>query len=146
MDLEALVTDELREEIAGYVVEWFEVHASSESQPRARVRVRKPDGSVADGEFTGDGPVDAVFKAINEATGVRAQLREFRVDAVTEGQDALGDVSVVIELEGHVASGQAVSTDIIESAARAYVRAVSMAETRVRMGAPVVEPELARAP
>jgi 2-isopropylmalate synthase len=145
MDLEALVTDELREELAGYALQSFAVEASSEQPPHARVTVTRPDGIVGEGEFTGDGPVDAVFKAINAAIGVEAQLREFRVDAVTEGQDALGDVSVVIELDGHTASGQAVSTDIVESAARAYLRAVSVAQTRARVGA-TLEPELARTP
>jgi 2-isopropylmalate synthase len=85
------------------------------------------------GEFTGDGPVDAVFRAINAATGVDARLREFRVDAVTEGQDALGEVSVVIELDGKSASGQGVATDIIEAAARAYVRALSTGVLRAQM-------------
>ncbi|HEX4109315.1 MAG TPA: 2-isopropylmalate synthase [Solirubrobacteraceae bacterium] len=146
MDLEALVTDELREEIAGYVVEGFEVHASSGMPPQARVQVRRPDGTVAEGEFAGDGPVDAVFKAINVATGVPAQLREYRVDAVTEGQDALGEVSVIIELDGQTASAQAVSTDIIDASARAYVRAVSVAQTRASVAATALEPELARAP
>jgi 2-isopropylmalate synthase len=130
MDLEALVTDELREEIPAYALEWFEVEASSRRPPHATVGVRLPDGSEATGEFTGDGPVDAVFHAINAATGQDAKLREFRVDAVTGGQDALGDVSVVLELGGATGAGQGVSTDIIEAAGRAYVRALSNAARR----------------
>ena len=74
---------------------------------------------------SGDGPVDSVFQAINGATGVDAQLRAFRVDAVTGGQDALGESSVVLELDGQSASGQGVATDIIEAAGIAYVRALS---------------------
>jgi 2-isopropylmalate synthase len=125
MDLEALVHDELREEIPGYHLEWFEVEASNRRPPHATVGVRTPDGSVAEGSFTGDGPVDAIFRAINAATGIDARLREFRVDAVTGGQDALGETSVVLEVGGHTAAGQGVATDIIEAAARAYVRALS---------------------
>jgi 2-isopropylmalate synthase len=131
MDLEALVTDELRQEIAGYVLEWFDVEASSRRPPHAKVSVRGPDDAELVGSFTGDGPVDAIFHAINAATGVDARLREFRVDAVTAGQDALGETSVVLEVAGMTGSGQGVSTDILEAAARAYVRALSNAVRRL---------------
>jgi 2-isopropylmalate synthase len=130
MDLEALVTDELREEIIGFQLEWFEVEASSRRPPHATVGVRTPDGEEAVGSFTGDGPVDAIFRAINAATGVDARLREFRVDAVTGGQDALGETSVVLEVDGVVGAGQGVSTDILEAGARAYIRALSNAIRR----------------
>ena len=83
------------------------------------------------GDFTGDGPIDAIFRAINAATRREARLREFRIDAVTGGQDALGEASVVLELAGASASGQGVSTDIIEAAALAYVRALSNVERKV---------------
>jgi 2-isopropylmalate synthase len=132
MDLEALVTDELREELRAYTLEWFEVAAASSRPPHARVAVRTPEGEVVEGDFTGDGPVDAVFRAINTATGRDARLREFRVDSVTGGQDALGEASVVLEVAGLSASGQGVSTDVIEAAALAYVRALSNADLRGR--------------
>jgi 2-isopropylmalate synthase len=130
MDLEALVTDELREEIAGYQFQWFDVEASSRRPPHATVGVLSPSGEELTGSFTGDGPVDAIFRAINAATGVDARLREFRVDAVTGGQDALGETSVVLELGGVTGAGQGVSTDILEAAGRAYVRALSNAVRR----------------
>jgi 2-isopropylmalate synthase len=130
MDLEALVTDELREEVTGYQLEWFDVEASSRRPPHATVGVRTPDGDEVTGSFTGDGPVDAIFRAINAATGSEARLREFRVDAVTGGQDALGETSVVLEIGGVSGSGQGVSTDILEAAGRAYVRALSNALRR----------------
>jgi 2-isopropylmalate synthase len=147
MDLEALVTDELRDELPSYGLEWFDVAASSRRPPHATVAVTLPDGSTAEGSFTGDGPVDAIFRAINAATGVEAKLREFRVDAVTGGQDALGETSVVLELEGQTAAGQGVATDIIEAAGRAYVRALSAVTRNVEAarqaeqdGVPVAEP------
>ncbi|MDQ3090065.1 MAG: 2-isopropylmalate synthase, partial [Actinomycetota bacterium] len=115
MDLEALVTDELREDVPAYVLEWFDVEASSRRPPHAKVSIGTPDGRSVEGSFTGDGPVDAIFRAINAATGVEARLREFRVDAVTGGQDALGEVSVVLELDGRTSAGQAVATDILEA-------------------------------
>ena len=131
MDLEALVTEELRSEDAtGYGLEWFEVEASSRRPPHARVGVALPDGTVAEGSFTGDGPIDAVLAAIKAATGVEAVLRDFKIGAVTEGQDALGEVSMVVEVAGFSGAGQAVSTDVIEAAARAYVRALSVARAR----------------
>ena len=108
MDLEALVTDELREAaVTGWTVEWFDVEASTRRPPHATVGVRSPDGEELTGAFTGDGPIDAIFRAINAATGVEAKLREFRVDAVTGGQDALGETSVVVELDGVTGAGQA---------------------------------------
>jgi 2-isopropylmalate synthase len=135
MDLEALVTDELRDELAGYSLEWYEAQAASQGEPSATVAVRMPDGTVVKGSAGGDGPVDAVFHAINAATSLQARLREFRVDAVTEGQDALGEVSVVLDLDGQSAAGQGVATDIIEAAARAYVRAISNGVRRARLAA-----------
>jgi 2-isopropylmalate synthase len=147
MDLEALVTDELRDEGGAYTLEWFDVEASSRRPPHATVGVRLPEGEEAQGAFTGDGPIDAVFRAINAATGLDARLREFRVDAVTGGQDALGEVSVVVELganagervglpgvlqrERATGAGQAVTTDIIEAAGIAYTRALTNAVRRM---------------
>jgi 2-isopropylmalate synthase len=130
LDLEALVTDELRDATAGYQLEWFDVEASSRRPPHATVGVRTPDGAEVTGSFTGDGPIDAIFRAINAATRTDARLREFRVDAVTGGQDALGETSVVVDLRGVTGAGQGVSTDILEAAGRAYVRALSNAIRR----------------
>ena len=141
MDLEALVTDELREEITGYALESFDVEASSRRPPHARVSVTLPDGGTGEGSFTGDGPIDAVFRAINVAAGVDAKLDDFTIGAVTEGQDALGEVSVVVEVGGFTGAGQGVSTDIIDAAARAYVRALSVSVARASVGEALGLPE-----
>jgi 2-isopropylmalate synthase len=141
MDLEALVTDELRADVASYTLEWFDVEASSRRPPHATVAIRTPDGEVVQGNFTGDGPVDAIFRAINAAVRREARLRDFRIDAVTSGQDALGEASVVLEISGQSAAGQGVSTDIIEAAAQAYVRALSNAERKVVLAAEAAEAE-----
>ncbi len=130
MDLEALVTDELREEIAGLRVGVLRGRGVLARPPHARVSVSLPDGGSASGTFTGDGPIDAVFQAINAATGIAPALSDFTIGAVTEGQDALGEVSVVLEVNGFSGAGQGVSTDIIDAAARAYVRALSVAVAR----------------
>ena len=94
--------------------------------------VSLPDGSTAEGTFTGDGPIDAVFQAINAAAATQAKLNDFQIGAVTEGQDALGEVSVVVDVDGSTGAGQGISTDIIDAAARAYVRALSVAVARAQ--------------
>jgi 2-isopropylmalate synthase len=149
MDLEALVADELREELAGYALAWFEVEASSRRPPHATVAVTGPDGDELTGSFTGDGPIDAVFHAINAATAVDAKLREFRIDAVTAGQDALGETYVLVEVGGVSGSGQGVATDILEAAGQAYVRALSNAvrgQARLLQSGGEPEREVVRAP
>ena len=135
MDLEALVTDELRADAHAYTLEWFDVEASTRRPPHATVSILTPEGESVRGDFTGDGPIDAIFRAINSAVRREARLREFRIDAVTGGQDALGEASVILELSGATAAGQGVSTDIIEAAALAYVRALSNVERKVVMAA-----------
>lgn len=151
MDLEALVTDELREELMDYELVSFEIEAISSRPPHARVEIRLPDGELAAGAFTGDGPIDALFHAVGTAISVDARLREYRVEAVTGGQDALGEVSVVVELgetdgavnsnlpgvatgERYTGAGQALATDIIEASGIAFLRAISMAQRKAKLG------------
>jgi 2-isopropylmalate synthase len=86
-----------------------------------------PGGELESGSFTGDGPVDAFFSALNAATGREARLKEYHVSAVTGGRDALGEVNVLLELNGHLSSGVGVSTDILEASGKAYLRAISNA-------------------
>ena len=127
LDLEAIVSDQVRESAERYELEWFEVEAGSRREPHARVGVRLPSGAEAVGEAAGDGPVDAIFVAIQRATGVESELRQYTVSAVTEGEDALGEVTVMLRAHGRLASGQGVATDILEASGRAYVRALSNA-------------------
>jgi 2-isopropylmalate synthase len=127
LDLEAIVSDEVRERSERYNLAWFDVEASSRREPHAKVAVTLPSGEQAEGEGSGDGPVDAIFGAIQKATDVECELRQYTVSAVTEGDDALGEVTVMLRAAGRLASGQGVSTDILEASARAYVRALSNA-------------------
>ena len=127
LDLEAIVSDRLREGAQRYELGWFDVEASTRRAPKAHVAVTMPDGSTAEGESGGDGPVDAIFGAIRVATGVESDLRQYTVSAVTEGEDALGEVTVVLRAHERLASGQGVATDILEASARAYLRALSNA-------------------
>jgi len=127
LDLEALVSDQARESSQRYELVWFDVEASSRREPRATVAVAMPDGAEVVGRSSGDGPVDAIFGAIREATGIDSELRQYTVSAVTEGEDALGEATVMLQAHGRLASGQGVATDILEASARAYVRAMSNA-------------------
>ena len=134
VDLEAIVSDEMRQAPTAFELESFDVEASNVRAPLARVRVRLPGGEVESGSFTGDGPVDAFFSAINAAVGHDARLREFHVSAVTGGRDALGEVTVLLELDGALASGVGVSTDILEASGKAYLRALSHGARQGRAG------------
>lgn len=125
LDLEAIVSDEMRERPQSHELASFEVEAGTDREPVARVSVKMPDDSEQRGEASGDGPVDSIFSAIQVATGVEAELREYHVAAVTGGDDALGQVTVVLRDDGVNSSGQGVATDILEASARAYVRALS---------------------
>src|SRR3954452_23809880 len=127
LDLQALVSDEIRQSPSAYAIDSFEIRVSWARAPLAKVKVSLPGGEVVEGSFTGDGPIDAFFSAINAATGHEARLREYHVSAVTGGRDALGEVTVLLELDGAIASGQGVSTDILEASGRAYLRALSNA-------------------
>jgi len=127
LDLEAIVSDEMREASQKYDLAWFEVEAGSRREPLARVGVTRPDGAESSGESGGDGPIDAVFGAIQAAVETECELSQFAVAAIGEGDDALGEVTVMLRAHGRLATGQGVSTDIIEASARAYVRALSNA-------------------
>ena len=100
MDLEALVTDELREEIAGYPLEWFDVEASSRRPPHATVGIRSARRRGGHRLVHRRRPGRRDLPRDQRRHQRDAQLREFRVDAVTGGQDALGETSVVLELGG----------------------------------------------
>ena len=73
LDLEAIVSDQVRDGSARYELAWFDVEASSRREPLARVAVTMPDGAEAVGESGGDGPVDAIFGAIRAATGIESR-------------------------------------------------------------------------
>jgi 2-isopropylmalate synthase len=143
LDLEAIVSDEIREQAEAYNLASFELHDSSESEPVAKVAVTTPEGKTVTGEGSGDGAVDALLQAINAATGKPGILKEYHVAAVTPDTDALGEVSLLIELGGKLASGQGVSTDTIEASGRAYLRALSNAVAGVTAVGP--EPAAAEA-
>ncbi len=104
--------------------------------PTATVSIRRPDGEIVQDAAIGDGPVDAIFKAVERVTGVHANLHEFVVRSVTQGKDAQGEVTLELEVESDDRSyrGRAASTDIIEASALAYLNAVNAIATRKEHG------------
>src|ERR1700744_414568 len=125
LDLEAIVSDDMRDRADAHELASFEVTASSDKEPMAKIGVTLPSGEQVVGESTGDGPIDAVFRAIKAATGVESELAKYTVEAVSGGDDALGEVTCQVRTNGTLASGSGVATDIIEASARAYLRALS---------------------
>jgi 2-isopropylmalate synthase len=104
--------------------------------PTATVQIKRPDGEIVQDAAIGTGPVDAIFKAVERVTGVRANLREFVVRSVSQGKDAQGEVTLELEVEAEDRSyrGRAASTDIVEASALAYVNAVNAIATRAQRG------------
>jgi 2-isopropylmalate synthase len=124
-DLEALMSDEMRAEAGGGLrLEDMRVTAETGERPVAKVTVTDADGGVRDAEAEGDGPVDALMKAIDAALGTTGTLLEYTVSSVTSGKDALGEARVVCDIGGRAYAGQSVSTDVLEASAVAYLRAV----------------------
>ena len=124
-DLESLVAEELRTVSEAYHLDQVQVSCGDRSVPTATVRLITPDGQVLADAALGTGPVDAVYRAINRLVGVPNVLTEFSVKAITEGIDAIGEVTIRIESEGKVYTGRGASTDIIVACAKAYMNALN---------------------
>jgi 2-isopropylmalate synthase len=126
-DLEALMADQRRtvSERVVYTLEHVQVSCGNHEIPTATVRLIDEAGESVTDAATGTGPVDAVYQAINRILKVPNVLTEFRVDAVTEGIDALGDVTIRIEKDGKAYAGRGSDTDIIVASAKAYMNALN---------------------
>ena len=124
-DLEAIVADEVRTIGVAYDLVHVQVSCGDHSMPTATVRIRLPNGEERFDAAIGNGPVDAVYRAINRVINVPNELIEFSVRAVTEGIDAIGGVTIRIRSDSRVFSGHGASTDIIVASARAYMNALN---------------------
>ncbi|MBV8675999.1 MAG: 2-isopropylmalate synthase [Planctomycetaceae bacterium] len=131
-DLVVLIEKHIQDVPAHWSLVSLHTTAGSSVIPTATVCIRRPDGQVVRDAAIGDGPVDAIFKAVERVTGVAANLREFAVRGVTAGKDAQGEVSLELEVESddRTFRGRAASTDIIEASAEAYLNAVNAIVTR----------------
>lgn len=123
-DLEAIAQGEMVVLKDIYELEYLHVASGNTTIPTATLRVRKDDQLIEEAAC-GDGPVDAIYKAIERITGITLTLKEYNIKAVTGGKDALGEVTVKVSENGHSYTGRGLSTDIIEASAKAYMHAVN---------------------
>jgi 2-isopropylmalate synthase len=124
-DIEALVLRAGSQAQGPWTLEHLDVEAHSGSQAIARVRLKHADGRTLEREASGDGPVDAAYKAIVLATGVTVTVRKFEVHAVTIGEDAQGEAILYVDADGRSYRGSSISTNIIEAASRALLEVIN---------------------
>ena len=130
-DLQALVTQAEQARAEDRVsLQWLEVTSKTGTRPLAKVAL-SVDGEIREVEALGDGPVDAVFAAIEQRVGTGAKLLLYPVNNITTGTDAQGEVTVRLTKEGRVVNGLGADTDIVIASAKAYVNAVNRLEVPV---------------
>ncbi len=123
-DLYALVNDVRNDEKQLYELVDVKVFLNADAAPKANVTINAPEGSKTC-EETGDGPVDAIFSAIAKACGRKVTLKEFHINAITPGTDALGETMVIVSIDGNDYTGRYSSTDILHASAHAYLSAIN---------------------
>jgi 2-isopropylmalate synthase len=127
LDLEVLMAERRRviSEVITYRLEHLQVSCGDHSIPTATVRLVGPENQVLSDAGTGTGPVDAIYQAINRIIQVPNKLVEYSVKSITEGLDAVGEVTIRIESRGRTYVGRGADTDIIVASARAYMNALN---------------------
>ncbi|MEM1109870.1 MAG: 2-isopropylmalate synthase [Planctomycetota bacterium] len=128
-DIEAMLDTTLDAEGALWELVSFRVSSSSGDAPQATVVMRDSSGEQREDTETGDGPLDAIFSAVQKLTGVAVKLEDYSTRAVTGGKDAQGQATVRVNHHGRQVRGRGVSTDVIEAAANAYVAAINRIKT-----------------
>jgi 2-isopropylmalate synthase len=130
-DIEALAEAEIHG-VATVVwsLESFHTSAGTGSIPAAAVCLHHIDGRRIHEAACGDGPIDAVFKTIERITDIHVELRDYKVRSVTVGEDAQGEATVEVQYGGKNLLGRAVSTDIIEASAVAFLQVINRIELR----------------
>ncbi|MGA2173200.1 MAG: 2-isopropylmalate synthase [Sedimentisphaerales bacterium] len=123
-DLVAIIDDEVRVVEHTFELEYLRVLIETGNAPQAAVKI-KTKGEVKEAKADGDGPVDAAYNAIREATGYSPTLESYAIRAVTSGKEALGEATVKIKTDGRTFVGRGISTDIIEASAKAYIDAIN---------------------
>ena len=131
-DLAALVEGHMAVVSETWVLDYLNVSSGSSTVPTATVRLKKSapkkggKPTLSQDAGVGDGPVDAALKAIDRLTEVRGRLKDFALRGVSQGKDALGEVTIKADFgNGELITGRGASTDIIEASARAYLNAVN---------------------
>ena len=137
-DVVAIIDDEVRVVEHTFEMEYLRVLIETGTSPTATVKIRSK-GKLKEAQAEGDGPVDAAYEAIREATGFSPTLESYSIRAVTSGKEALGEATGRIKQDGRTCIGRGVSTDIIEASAKAYVDAINRMVARKDSGE---EPEV----
>jgi len=122
-DIAAIISDEVRVVEHVFELEYLHVACGTGTLPTASVKMKAYDKQVQ-AAACGDGPVDAAYEAIRQATGLSPELENYSIRAVTSGKEALGEATVRIKNK-RTFIGRGVSTDIIEASAKAYVDAIN---------------------
>jgi 2-isopropylmalate synthase len=128
-DIASLIEQEiLTTTSAKWSFESYCIAIGSDKTPIVDLSLRRGD-SVEKTQFTGgDGPIDAIFLAIEKMTGIHVECSDFQVHSVTMGKDAQGEVSVIVEHGGQTYRGRGVSTDCVEASAMAFLNAINRLE------------------
>ena len=125
-DIEAIVQNEQHRAFhQTFELVHVQVSTGTGSMPTATVRLRSDDGVEYSDAAIGTGPIDAVYQAINRIVNVPNRLTEFSVSSVTEGIDAIGEVTIRVESDAKVFSGHGADTDILVASAHAYINALN---------------------
>jgi 2-isopropylmalate synthase len=123
-DIETLISEEVAKVPEIYRLVDIKVVSGTSQKPTAALKLRVNDEMIEKTEH-GDGPVDAVYKAISTITGTQSRLIKYEVKAITGGTDALGEVMVALEESGRSVRGHGSDTDIIVASAKAYINALN---------------------
>ena len=130
-DLQALVSEMRNSDDINETYSLRELHAGSSTSnvPEARL-VITVNGTHYETVSGGDGPVDAVFKAIEKIADSKASLALYNVSAISSGTDSQGKASVRLEKEGRIVNGSGADTDVVIASAKAYINALNLLETK----------------
>jgi len=131
-DIEALATASDVRRRGVWTIRGMQITTGTKSIPTAAIELEHRDGQCIREAAVGDGPIDAVFKALGIATGISPVLLHYRVRSVTDGEDAQGEVTLDAEHDGRRIHGRAISTDIIEASANAYLDIINRIDRVVR--------------
>jgi 2-isopropylmalate synthase len=123
-DLVAIVEEALNLIKEFYKLEYLQTTSGNKTMATATVQLRHDGRSVVD-SAVGDGPVDATYKSIERLTGISGKLLEYSINAVTIGEDAMGEAFVRLQFKDDVVAGRGLSTDVIEASAKAYLNALN---------------------
>ncbi|MDQ2085150.1 2-isopropylmalate synthase [Herbivorax sp. ANBcel31] len=125
-DIEALVEEKVSEVVEIYELDSFQITSGNKSVSTATISLKKNEEILTEAA-TGDGPVNAAFNAMERVVGVIFTLEDYSLAAVTEGKDALGEVTVRVAKDDEIFIGRGVSVDVIEASVKAYLNAINRA-------------------